>query len=87
MDDPRLRTCGRRASKSAEWSGGPICRTCYERAMRVRGRCPCCGTDRLLPAPAPVIAKALGCHDKTATRLVTEAGGTWSRNAPGDHTR
>ncbi|MFC1230469.1 hypothetical protein ACIGW5_30835 [Streptomyces prasinus] len=41
--------CGRRASKSAEWSDGPICRTCYERAMRVRGRCPCCDTDRLLP--------------------------------------
>lgn len=41
--------CGRRASKSAEWSDGPICRTCYDRAMRVRGRCPCCDTDRLLP--------------------------------------
>lgn len=26
-------------------------------------------------------------HDKTTTCLVTEAGGTWSRYAPGDHTR
>ncbi|WP_331742240.1 hypothetical protein [Streptomyces sp. NBC_01006] len=41
----------------------------------------------VLQAPAPVIAKALGYHDKTATRLVTEAGGTWSRYAPGDHQR
>ncbi|GAA1687049.1 hypothetical protein GCM10009680_28150 [Streptomyces yatensis] len=41
--------CGRRASKSAEWSDGPICPTCYERATHVRGLCPCCGTDRLLP--------------------------------------
>ncbi|MET7550996.1 hypothetical protein ACWD8L_33660 [Streptomyces sp. NPDC005133] len=41
----------------------------------------------VLQAPAPVIAKVLGYHDKTATRLVTEAGGTWSRYAPGDHTR
>jgi len=41
--------CGRRAAKSAEWSDGPICRTCYDRAMRVRGRCPRCDTDRLLP--------------------------------------
>ncbi|WRZ87635.1 hypothetical protein OHB54_46105 [Streptomyces sp. NBC_01007] len=41
----------------------------------------------VLQAPAPVIAKALGYHDKTATRLVTEAGGTWSRYAPGGHTR
>ncbi|MFD7611490.1 hypothetical protein [Streptomyces sp. NPDC059828] len=41
----------------------------------------------VLQAPAPVIAKALGHHDKTATRLVTEAGGTWSRCALGDHQR
>ncbi|MFC9817486.1 hypothetical protein ACFVJM_36180 [Streptomyces virginiae] len=39
------------------------------------------------PGPAPVIAKALGYHDKTVTRLITEAGGTWSRYAPGDHRR
>lgn len=43
--------------------------------------------ELVLQAPAPVIAKALGYHDKTATRLVTEAGGSWSRYAPGDHTR
>ncbi|MBZ4322751.1 hypothetical protein [Streptomyces huiliensis] len=41
----------------------------------------------VLQAPAPVIAKALGYHDKTATRLVTEAGGTWSRSAPGGRSR
>ncbi|MDO0909440.1 reverse transcriptase/maturase family protein [Streptomyces sp. DT2A-34] len=41
----------------------------------------------VLQAPAPVIAKAPGYHDETATRLVTEAGGTWSRYAPGDHRR
>lgn len=39
------------------------------------------------PSPSPVVAKALGYHDKTATRLVTEAGGTWARYAPGDHLR
>lgn len=41
--------CGRRAAKSAEWSDGPVCRTCYEKAMRVRGHCPDCDADRLLP--------------------------------------
>jgi hypothetical protein len=41
----------------------------------------------VLQAPAPVIARALGYHDKTATRLITEAGGTWSRYALGDHSR
>jgi hypothetical protein len=35
----------------------------------------------------PSSQKALGYHDKTATRLVTEAGGTWSRYAAGDHER
>ncbi|MCX4734443.1 hypothetical protein [Streptomyces sp. NBC_01363] len=46
-----VRNCaryGRRAAKSAEWSDGPICRTCYDRAMRVRGSCPNCRADRLL---------------------------------------
>ncbi|MFG2577375.1 hypothetical protein [Streptomyces sp. NPDC048481] len=41
----------------------------------------------VLQAPAPVIAKTLGYHDKTATRLVTEAGGTWRRYTPGVHQR
>ncbi|MFF9206296.1 hypothetical protein ACF1AE_31735 [Streptomyces sp. NPDC014986] len=41
----------------------------------------------VLQAPAAVIAEALGHHDKTTTRLVTEAGGTWARYASGDHTR
>lgn len=41
------------------------------------------------PAPviakAPVVAKALGRHDKTTTRLVTEAGGAWSRYSLNGH--
>ncbi|MFD7405681.1 hypothetical protein ACFV7R_24060 [Streptomyces sp. NPDC059866] len=43
--------------------------------------------QQLLEMPAPVVADALGYHDKTTTRLRTEAGGTWSRYAPRDHTR
>jgi hypothetical protein len=41
----------------------------------------------VLQAPAPVVARSLGYHDKTTTRLAAEAGGTWSRYAPGDHAR
>ncbi|MFF3617426.1 hypothetical protein [Streptomyces sp. NPDC002580] len=41
----------------------------------------------VLQAPAPVVARALGYHDKTTTRLIVEAGGTWSRYAPGDHSQ
>lgn len=39
----------------------------------------------VLQAPAPVIARALGFHDKTTTRVVAQAGGTWNRYAPSDY--
>jgi integrase len=41
--------CGRRAALAANWSDGPLCRTCYQRAARTRGCCPGCDTSRLLP--------------------------------------
>ncbi len=41
----------------------------------------------VLQAPAPVVAAALGFHPVTAHRHRADAGGTWNRYAPGDHTR
>jgi hypothetical protein len=41
----------------------------------------------VLQAPAPVVAKALGYHHSTTTRVATEAGTPWSRYAAGDHSR
>ena len=41
----------------------------------------------VLQAPAPVIAQALGFHDKTTTRIAAQAGGTWNRYAPNDHSQ
>ena len=41
--------CGRRAMKAANWSDGPICRTCLDRATHTRGCCPGCQGERLLP--------------------------------------
>jgi hypothetical protein len=38
----------------------------------------------VLQAPAPVIASMLGYHDTHTAWLLAEAGGTWSRYAPGD---
>jgi hypothetical protein len=38
----------------------------------------------VLQAPAPVIAQALGYHDKSTTRIATEAGAPWKNYAPGD---
>ncbi len=46
-----LRTCcrcGRTAGLAADWEG-PICRTCYDRAVHTHGPCPTCTTERLLP--------------------------------------
>ena len=45
--------CGRRAAKAANWPDGPICRNCFAKATEVRGRCPGCSTDRLLPGRRP----------------------------------
>jgi hypothetical protein len=39
----------------------------------------------VLQAPAPVITRALGFHDTTTTRVAADAGGTWNRYAPNDH--
>ncbi|MGW0063192.1 hypothetical protein ACWDTT_25080 [Streptosporangium sandarakinum] len=39
----------------------------------------------VLQAPAPVIAQALGHHDKSTTRIAAAAGALWKHYAPGDH--
>jgi hypothetical protein len=41
----------------------------------------------VLQAPAPVIADALGYHDKHVAKVWTDAGGNWKTYAPGDHSR
>ncbi|MEU9315032.1 hypothetical protein [Streptomyces sp. NPDC048295] len=41
----------------------------------------------VLQALAPVIAQALGYHDKSTTRIATDAGSPRKHYAPGDHTR
>jgi hypothetical protein len=40
--------CDRRAAKAANWEG-VLCRACYDKALQIRGRCPGCESDRLLP--------------------------------------
>jgi hypothetical protein len=41
--------CGRRKNKAGSWPDGYVCRTCADRALRIRGRCAGCGADRVLP--------------------------------------
>ena len=44
--------CHRAVATAATWPDGRICRTCITRASRTQGRCPLCGTSRLLPGLA-----------------------------------
>jgi len=43
--------------------------------------------QHLLEMPAPLVADALGYHPVTTAKIASHAGATWSRYAPGDHTR
>ncbi|MER5915864.1 hypothetical protein ABT124_36985 [Streptomyces sp. NPDC001982] len=45
--------CRRYGWFAANWPDGHICRTCHDKALRVRGRCPGCDTDRALPGLRP----------------------------------
>jgi hypothetical protein len=50
------------------------------------GRCAAI-RQHVLEMPAPVVADALGYHPATTAKLAAQAGATWSRYAPGDHSR
>ena len=47
----------------------------------------CAIRRHVLDMPAPIVAEALGYHHVTTAKLAAQAGGTWSRYAPGDHSR
>jgi hypothetical protein len=54
--------CGRRRNKAGSWPDGHVCRTCFDRALRVRGACPGCGQGRALPGLRPADGTAI-CSD------------------------
>jgi hypothetical protein len=41
--------------------------------------------QHVLEMPEPVVADALGYHHVITTKIATQAGATWNRYAPGDH--
>ena len=43
--------------------------------------------QHVLEMPAAIVADALGYHPVTTAKLAAQAGDTWSRYAPGDHSR
>ena len=51
--------CGRFGCFAAVWPDGPVCRTCECRALKIRGRCPDCGEQRVLPGLRSADAAAI----------------------------
>lgn len=50
----RCSRCQRMANqRRASWPGEDLCYSCFYAAMRIRGTCPRCGHDRVLPGLAP----------------------------------
>jgi integrase len=45
--------CQRHGWFAARWPDGYVCRTCHDKALRIRGHCPGCGTGRALPGLRP----------------------------------
>lgn len=45
--------CGRYGRFAVRWPDGHVCRTCHDRALRIRGHCPGCDADRALPGLRP----------------------------------
>ncbi|OHV73637.1 hypothetical protein [Pseudofrankia sp. BMG5.36] len=68
--------CGRHRDFAAHWPDGHVCRTCHDRALRLRGHCPSCGQDRILPALAesrPVCTRCAGFRQSyTCSRCGSE---------------
>jgi hypothetical protein len=59
--------CGRDRRPMAHWPEGPVCNTCYHRALSAKSVCPACGqTRRLLRYPGfaePVCGHCAGADD------------------------
>lgn len=51
--------CGQHRNKAGRWPDGYVCRTCSDRAVRVRGICPGCGQERVLPGRRPSDGRAI----------------------------
>lgn len=45
--------CGRHRHKAGSWPDGYVCRTCADRALQLRGKCPGCEQQRALPGRRP----------------------------------
>ena len=86
------------ANRNSPWlfpgrmAGQPMNPNALARLMRDIGIPPTAGRtsairQHVLETPSPVVADALSYRPATTARLAAQAGGTFSRYAPGDHDR
>jgi hypothetical protein len=66
--------CGRHGYFAGVWPDGIVCRTCYDRALRTRGRCPGCGQDRVLPGRVDGTAVCRDCAGIRVSFACTRCG-------------
>ena len=73
--------CGRDRRPMAHWPEGPVCSTCYHRALSAKGTCPACGqTRRLMRYPG--FERAGLPRLRRRCRSTTSAGGAAPRKRP-----
>jgi hypothetical protein len=67
--------CGQLAPPSANWPEGPVCDPCYTAALRQRGTCSGCHTNRRLVEPAgPDATRCADCAGVPVTHACSECG-------------
>jgi hypothetical protein len=67
--------CGRLAPPTANWPEGPVCDPCYIKALRHRGTCDGCHTQRRLVSPAgPDARTCADCAGLPASHVCGDCG-------------
>ena len=66
--------CGRHGHFAAHWPDGHVCRTCHDRALRIRGTCPGCGNDAVLAGLAAGAAVCTSCAGFTVSCACSRCG-------------
>lgn len=67
--------CGQQRPPTARWAEGPVCNPCYEAALRRRGTCAGCGTQRrLVSPPGPGASRCCDCSGIAGMHRCSECG-------------
>ena len=67
--------CGAQRPPTARWAEGPVCDPCYGAALRRRGTCAGCGTDRrLVSPPGPGATRCCDCAGLAPMHTCTMCG-------------